>query len=138
MTSSLRNLICLVIQVCTFLTGLTQLVKNPLAVQETLVQFLDWEDPLEKGWATHSCILGFPWWLSGKESDWQYRRHGFNPWVREIPWRWAWQPTPIFLPVECPRTKEPSGLQSMGSQRVGYDRATKHSTDSIYTYTRHF
>ena len=23
------------------------------------------EDPLEKGWATHSCILGFPWWLSG-------------------------------------------------------------------------
>ena len=60
MTSSLRNLICLVIQVCTFLTGLTQLVKNPLAVQETLVQFLDWEDPLEKGWATHSCILGFP------------------------------------------------------------------------------
>ena len=26
-----------------------QLVKNPLAMQETLLQFLDWEDPLEKG-----------------------------------------------------------------------------------------
>ena len=26
-----------------------QLVKNPLAMQETLVQFLGWEDPLEKG-----------------------------------------------------------------------------------------
>ena len=28
------------------------LVKNPSAVQETLVQFLGWEDPLEKGQAT--------------------------------------------------------------------------------------
>ena len=27
----------------------TQLVKNPPITQETLVQFLDWEDPLEKG-----------------------------------------------------------------------------------------
>ena len=21
----------------------------------------------------------------------------FNPWIRKIPWRWAWQPTPVFL-----------------------------------------
>ena len=28
------------------------------------------------------------------------RRHGFNPWVRKIPWRRAWQPTPLFLPGE--------------------------------------
>ena len=27
-----------------------------------------------------------------------YKRHGFNPWVRKIPWRRAWQPTPVFLP----------------------------------------
>jgi len=24
-------------------------------------------------------------------------RHEFNPWVRKIPWRRAWQPTPVFL-----------------------------------------
>ena len=41
-----------------------QLVKNLPAVQETPVQFLNWEDPLEKGWATHSSILGLPSWLS--------------------------------------------------------------------------
>ena len=41
-----------------------QLVKNPPAMQETLVQFLGWEDLLEKGQATHSSILGFPLWLS--------------------------------------------------------------------------
>ena len=34
-----------------------QLVRNPPAVQETLVRFLGWEDPLEKGTATHSSIL---------------------------------------------------------------------------------
>ena len=41
-----------------------QLVKNTPAMQETPVQFLGWEDPLEKGWATHSSILGIPWCLS--------------------------------------------------------------------------
>ena len=34
--------------------------KNPPAMQETPVQFLVQEDPLEKGWATHSSILGLP------------------------------------------------------------------------------
>ena len=34
-----------------------QLVKNPPAMQGTLVRFLGWEDPLEKGKATHSSIL---------------------------------------------------------------------------------
>ena len=28
------------------------------------------------------------------------RRHGFNPWVRKVPWKRAWQPTPVFLPGE--------------------------------------
>ena len=65
-----------------------QMVKNLPAMQETWVQFLGREDPLEKGM----------------------------------------QPTPVFLPGESPRTEEPGGLQSMGSQREGYDRATNTST----------
>ena len=40
-----------------------QLIKNLPAKQETPVQFLGQEDPLEKGQATHSSILGLPWWL---------------------------------------------------------------------------
>ena len=43
---------------------IAQLVKNPPAMQETLVRFLGQEDPLEKGSATHSSILGLPLWLS--------------------------------------------------------------------------
>ena len=40
-----------------------QLVKNPPAMRETWVQSLGWEDPLEKGKATHSSILAWriPW-----------------------------------------------------------------------------
>ena len=34
-----------------------QLVKNPPAMRETWVRSLGWEDPLEKGKATHSSIL---------------------------------------------------------------------------------
>jgi len=54
-------------------------------MQETWVQFLGWEDPLEKEMANYSSILAW-----------------------EIPW-----------------TEEPGGLQSMGSQRVGYDLGVK-------------
>ena len=46
-------------------------------------------------------FLGFP---SGSAVEnlpamWETcRSHSFNPWVRKIPWRRKWQPTPIFLP----------------------------------------
>ena len=48
---------------------MAQLVKNPPAMRETWVRFLGWEDPLEKGMATHSSILAWriPW--SRKELD---------------------------------------------------------------------
>ena len=74
--------------VCTILHVVAQLVKNPLAMQETWVWSLGWED---------------------------------------IPWRRAWQPTPVLMPGESPWTEEPGGLQAMGSQRVGHDWATKYN-----------
>ena len=42
---------------------LAQMVKNLPAMRETVVQFLGWENPLEKGKATHSSILAWriPW-----------------------------------------------------------------------------
>ena len=62
-----------------------------MAQIETWVQFLGWEDPLEKGMATHSSNLA----------------------------------------CEIPRTEEPGGLQSMGSQRVGHDLVTNTFTFSL-------
>ena len=42
---------------------MAQLIKDPLAMQKTWVRSLGWEDPLEKGKATHSTILAWriPW-----------------------------------------------------------------------------
>ena len=43
----------------------------------------------------------FPYGTSDKEPACQYRRHErhrLDPWVRKIPWRRKWQPTPVFLP----------------------------------------
>ena len=48
--------------------------------------------------------MGFSGGASGKKPACQCKkckRCGFNPWVWKIPWRRAWQPTPIFLPGEC-------------------------------------
>ena len=46
---------------------------------------------------------GFPGGASGKEPTCSFRRpkrRRFDPWVGKIPWRRAWQPTPVFLPGE--------------------------------------
>ena len=66
---------------------------------------------------------GFPGGASGKEPTWQcrrHKRHRFDPWIGKIPWRRAWQPTPVFLPGES-QGQEPGGLQSIESQRVGHN-----------------
>ena len=56
---------------------IVQLVQNPPAMQETPVRFLVWEDPMEKGKASHSNILAWriPWtlWSMGSQRvghDW--------------------------------------------------------------------
>ena len=46
----------------------------------------------------------------------------FDLWVRKIPWRRAWQPTPVVSPGES-HGEESGGLQSIGLQRVGHDRS---------------
>ena len=54
---------------CSWASLVTQLVNNPPAMRETLVQFLDREDPPEKGTATHSSILAWriPWTVQSLE-----------------------------------------------------------------------
>ena len=50
-----------------FLASLVaQMVKNPLAIMQTWVQSLGYDDPLEEGMATHSSIL--TWRISSGES----------------------------------------------------------------------
>ena len=45
------------------------------------------------------------------------RRREFNPWVRKIPWRRTWQPTPIFLPAESHGQRSLAGYSPIQLQR---------------------
>ena len=45
-----------------------------------------------------------------------HKESKFDPLVGKIPWKRAWQPTPVFLPGESPWTEEPGGLQFIGLQ----------------------
>ena len=51
-----------------------QVVKNPPAMQETMVQFMGREDPLEQGMATHSSILA--WRIPMDRGAWWATVHG--------------------------------------------------------------
>ena len=44
----------------------------------------------------------------------QCRRPRFNPWVRKIPWRREWLPTPVFLPGESHGQRSPAGYSPWG------------------------
>ena len=55
-----------------------------------------------------------PWGLRQRRIGLQWRRPGLGPWVQTIPWRRAWQPTPVFLPREFHGQRILVGLCSWG------------------------
>ena len=70
-------------------------------LQYTATEKVSYSSHFKNGLTVSTEREGFPGGASGKEPICQFRRHkrhGFNPWVVKIPWRRAWQPTPIFLP----------------------------------------
>ena len=65
----------------------------------------------------------------------QRGRPGFDHWVWKIPWRSAWQPTPVILPGESHRQRSLVGYSSWGQKRVRHDLVPKqqqHIDTTIY------
>ena len=65
---------------------------------------------------------GFPDGANGKELSYQCRRCKrceFDLWVRKIPWRRAWQPTPVFLPGESHKQRSLVGYRPWGPKESG-------------------
>ena len=135
-----------------------QLVKNLPVMQETWVQSLGWEDPLEKGTATHSSILAWriPWTEEtvGLQSVRLQRvRHDFhfhfslspvaqtvkNPLAMQETWVWSLgRKDPLekgmathfsILAWRIPWTEEPGRLWSIELHRVRHDWETKSFND---------
>ena len=64
----------------------------------------------------------------GQESTCQcrsHKRYGFDPWVRKIPWRRRWQPTPLFLPGKFHGQRSLLGYSPWG-HRVKHHQALMH------------
>ena len=60
---------------------------------------------------------GFPGGDTDKEPACQLSRRErcrFDPWVGKVPWRRAWQPTPVFLPGEPHGQRSPAGYSPWG------------------------
>ena len=78
-------------------------------------------------WIGLRTCSGFPGCTSGKEPTCQSRgrkRRRFDPWVRKIPWRRAWQPTPVFLPGECHGQRSLEGYSPWGHKQLDMTEVT--------------
>ena len=70
---------------------------------------------------------GFPGGASGKEPACHcrtYKRHRFDPWVGKMPWRRAWQLTPVFLPEESYGQRRLAGYSSWGRKKLNMTEVT--------------
>jgi len=61
------------------------------------------------------------------------RSHGFDSWIRKIPWKrkWQWQPTPIFLPGKSHGQRSPAGYCPWVA-RIRHDLETKQHCCCCY------
>ena len=69
--------------------------------------------------------IGFPSWLSGKESACQRRRRRFDPWGLENPLESEMAATPVFLPGKSHGQRSLAGYSPWGRKRAGHSLATK-------------
>ena len=74
---------------------------------------------------------GFSGGASGKEPTCQCRRHkrcGFSPWIGKIPWRRAWQSTPVLMPGESQGQRS---LSPWGSKESDMTEATSDTCTQL-------
>ena len=82
-------------------------------------------------------LWGFPGGAGGKEPVCRCRRckrRGVSPWVGKIPWRRAWQPTPLFLPGESHGQRSLVGYSPWGHRESDAAEA-EHTCTHAHTHT---
>ena len=57
-----------------------------------------------------------------------------KPWVRKIPWRRKWQPTPVILPGKSHGQRSLVGYNPWGRRRVKYHLVTEQQQQTLYTW----
>ena len=82
-------------------------------------------------------FFGLPWWLSDKESSCRFRKHRFDPWSGNIPWRRKWHPTPVFLPRKSHGQRSPVGYSPWGHKVLDMTEwlsTTQHQESEMCLY----
>ena len=74
----------------------------------------------------------FPGGSDDKDSAFNARRPGFNPWVRKIPQRRKWQPTPVFLPGKLHRQRRLAGYSPWGCKELDKKEQLALSLSCMY------
>ena len=69
-----------------------------------------------------------PWSELTRPNAGDLREHRFNPWVRKIPWRRAWQPTPAFLPGESHEHRSLAGYSLQSQTGLNRLSTAQHTT----------
>ena len=77
-----------------------------------------------------------PWWLSGKESAHQCRKHEFDPWVKKIPWRRKWQSAPVFLSGILHAYRNLAGLGAWGHEESDTTEQQQQRQEGCYIHRR--
>jgi len=62
------------------------------------------------------------------------QRSRFDPWVRKIPWRREWQPTPVFLPGESHGQRRLVGYSPQGHKESNTTERLTLSLSRLYTW----
>ena len=131
--------------------GLKDPLEKEMATQSSILAWrIQWtEKPaglqsmgsqrVRQEWATeHSHIqeadLGFPGGTSGKEPACQCQRHGFDPWVRKIPWRRKWQLNPVFSPGKSNGQRSWPFYNPWGCKTFGHFLVTKQQRKQQQRY----
>ena len=63
------------------------------------------------------------------------KRHRFDPWVRKIPWRRAWKPTPVFLPGESHGQRSLVNYSPQGHKEFDVTEVTQHTNTHTLLHT---
>ena len=82
-------------------------------------------------------VMGFPAGASGKEPACQCRKHKrsrFHPWVRKIPWRRKWLPTPVFLPGKSHGQRSLAGYSPRGCKESDTTEWVERTHTSWHIY----
>ena len=83
-------------------------------------------------WASQVAL-----WVENPAAHVEDRRRRFNPWVGKIPWRRAWQPTPVFSPGESCGQSSLVGYSPCGCRESDMTEAIEQAHTHSIPSSRH-